>query len=549
MVGGGESRKSSQMTILGRPLAALTLLTLACSSPRSSISSAATDGAAPYLTELELSVSGLLAPSSPIELVPAFSPAVFDYYVRCAAEVNALAVSMTASPGASSAVVQPIRSPAQPTQTVTLSANENQAIVATATAGNVTTEYWVRCLPHDFPVMNMAKHVQAGTPPRGYYLLGTSLPATGAQWGYAMVLNGDGVPVWYTHGPNGSGVDDVDDVVAGAVSFLPSFGQHPFEIHHLDPPKTTYAAPSGAELDTHELRVLANGHYLVISAPTVSGFDLTGLVAPLPDGGIERFGPGSSIADCDLVEFDPTTGAVAWKWVGADHFDPVKDSTSPQASENRSLPDGGVVLDVFHCNSIDIDPENGNLLVSARDMSSVFYIERSTGKVLWKMGGTSYSTDNAHFVQVADPFYQQHDARFQPGWSSRCGGSGQISLFDDHSHTMRPARGVVYDLTVGNADGGSSGEDCGAGQSATVAWQYESTANSNDQGSFRISSDGSRVIDWGTIGGGRPVFTEVDLEGHDLLDFYFSDHDVSYRVIKAPLTAFDLSVLRRTAGQ
>jgi Arylsulfotransferase (ASST) len=506
----------------------------------------------PYLTRLDVSASGDGGVPE-VELVPSFSSKVFDYYVRCAAEANTLTVSLTAAPGALGAIVQPTASAASPSQTVTLGVNENQAIVATATAGSATTEYWVRCLPHDFPPMKMTPHAGAGTPPPGYYLVGTSLPAIGAPWGYAMILNGDGVPVWYAHGPAASGIQDVDDVVPGAVSFFPTSGQGVIEIDQLDPWATTSAAPSGAPLDIHELRVLPSGHYLVLSNPTTTGVDLTGVSIHEADGGTVELGPGSSIVDCDIVEFDPTTGAVAWQWVGSEHFDPAKDSTGHQVAFGVTSPDGGQVIDVFHCNSIDVDPASGNLLVSARYMNALFYVERSTGDVLWKMGGVAYTPDHAPYVPVDDAFYEQHDARLLPGWSEACsGGSGQVSMFDDHTGGRGPARGIVYDVVVGAADGGTTAGDCGTSEGgapgATVAWQYEGTSSSDDRGSFRVGADGSRVIDWGTIGPRHPVFTEVDVMGRDLLDFYFTQNDVSYRAIKAPLTAFDLGVLRTTAG-
>jgi hypothetical protein len=53
----------------------------------------------------------------------------------------------------------------------------------------------------------------------------------------------------------------------------------------------------------------------------------------------------------------------------------------------ESGPRGVGEPDPFHCNSIDVEPATGNLLVSGRHMDSIFYIERSTGKILWKMGG------------------------------------------------------------------------------------------------------------------------------------------------------------------
>jgi hypothetical protein len=61
-------------------------------------------------------------------------------------------------------------------------------------------------------------------------------------------------------------------------------------------------------------------------------------------------------------------------------------------------------------------------------------------------------------------------------------------------------------------------------------------------------ADGSRIIGWGLGPTPYLVFTEVDVQGDDLLDFYFTDNNSSYRAIKVPLTALDRGVLRRTAG-
>jgi hypothetical protein len=443
---------------------------------------------------------------------------------------------------------------------------ENQAIVVVATEGAATSEYWVRCLPHDFPKLAMTAHADAGAPPPGYYLVGNLMAAASA--GYAMALDGNGVPVWYRALPAGLGVLDVDDPVSGAISYVPYSATvlEDFVIHQLSPASTTTLAPDGFPTDTHELRVLPNGHYLVLSYPFTSGVDLTGLsIAPTVDGGAPTvLGPGSTIQDCAVVEFD-ASGTVVTSWLASDHFDPASDSTLPLTGfgAGSTLPDGGAVYDVFHCNSIDVDPANGNLLVSAREMDSIFYVEWPGGKVLWKMGGASASKDGAAYVTVADPFFRQHDARLQPGWSSACnGGSGQISLFDDESAKPGPARGVVYDVVVGGAgdggaDGGGTGGigDCdggaldgGAPGQATVAWQYEGTVSSSATGSFRISADGSRVIGWGLGGAAARTFTEVDVGGHPLLDFAFTDGNSTYRAIKVPLVAFDLGVLRSTAG-
>jgi hypothetical protein len=516
--------------------------------------SEAAEAGDPSLTEL--SVTAKVERTPPLSLVPRFSPTIHDYYVRCAAGANALVVSMTAAPGDESRLIQPIKSPVSPEQTLSVTVDENQAIVAVASSGAKTVEYWVRCLPPTFPRLEMTLHPEAGTSTPGYYLLGNDVVLAG-QRGYAMVLDVNGVPVWYAS-YLGRGVINVDSTVSGAISFISSSVGVPYEILELDSLTTSYVTMGGKPSDPHEFRVLSNGDYLLFDQGVRTGIDLTGLVIPLGDGGEQTLGPNEDIYACDIVEVDKK-GNVVWRWVATDHFDPVKDVSFIEPA--LSGPGGTPLFQPFHCNSIDVD-ESGNLLVSARNMDSIFYVERSTSKVLWKMGGKSYSIDGATYVPVADPFHRQHDARLQPGWTSTCsgaGGSGQISVFDDETAEPGPARAVVYDVNVAApeaSDGGVRGDggsgDCGtaapdAGASlATRAWQYKGSASIDVQGSFRVTSDGSRVIGWGISGG--HAFTEVDVAGNDLLDFYFPDGLGTYRVIKVPMTKFDLSVLRNTAG-
>jgi hypothetical protein len=527
------------------------------------------DGGPPVLTMLRVSEAPTGDASTSPSLVPHFSPSVHDYYVRCTSPENSLTVSMTASPGAKSLLSQPIATASSPKQTVTLTVNENQAIVALATDGSSSTEYWVRCLPPNFPLMQWTEHDEAGARTAGYYLLGSALGAPSA--GYAMILDVNGVPVWYKGVEAGAGVYNVDDIVDGAVSFKPFPSHDPWEINHLDPLLTTYLEPAYARsgmssapvfANEHELRLLRNQNFLIFSYPVKVGVDLSGMKVPLSDGGVEVLGSSEKIQDCQVVEFEPA-GKVVWSWLATDHFDPVKDSTYPQlAPPDPSLADGGSTYDVFHCNSIDVDAQE-NLLVSARHMDSVFYVERPSGRVLWKMGGATYTDpkDDATYVPVMDPFYRQHDARFQSGWTSSCGmGSGPVSVFDDETEEPGPARAVIYDVDVHTAadEGGLAG-DCGAPDAAgsghgqaTRTWQYKGALTSTSLGSFRFAADGSRMIGWGapadTGSLTKLTFSEVDSAGHDMLDFYFLDGNISYRAFKVPVSNFDLGTLRKTAG-
>ncbi len=476
-------------------------------------------------------------------LTPAFSACVHDYYVRCSSGTNGLDVSMTPSQGARVALTEPMKlSATDARRSVHVDLAENQALVATASNARSSEEYWVRCLPEDFPWIRMEAHPSAGTPPPGYYLVGNQIVGLGP--GYAMILDGRGVPVWYVRQAAGSVVVDVDVVVPGAISFFPATSQpQQIEFHYVDPVSTTYVAPP--HFNPHELRLLRNGHFQVLGGINTTGVDLTGLSVSLPDAGVIDLGPGSTIED-QLIYGVDGAGRAAWSWLASEHLDAAKESTGPLAA----LRNHTILVDTFHANSIDVDPSTGNLLVSMRNLDALLYIDKTTGKVLWKMGGTEHSHDHPIYVPVKDAFDCQHDARFQPGWSTPCWGwQGQISMFDDQSTTAAPARGVVYDVTVVRPDlPPGCMAPAGAVTGATVAWEYRGGRNSGSTGSFRISPDGSRVIGWGSGGVPGLAFSEVDADGNDLLDFYFASGNSTFRAIKVPLTAFNLEVLRRTAG-
>jgi hypothetical protein len=472
------------------------------------------DTDAPTLTSLVL---------SPVTLMPAFSPDIHDYYVRCAAGGNEVEVTMKPSAGATAAVAQPS---VHSGNEATLAVAENDAIVATASKGGVKTSYWVRCLPHDFPAFSFTTLDTSSSPSPGYYLVGTRLPKP-TDNGYAIVLDTRGVPVWYRATKPGTEASNIDVLRPNVISFVDesayTFDSYSgsYSAYSLATGTVSKVAPNGSPLDPHELVYLDNGDYLIFSWPIESNIDLTGL---------GKFGTNEYMIDCVIQEVNPS-GETVWGWDAMDHFDPAKDSVRPITTSVRdSTGIEHTVIDTFHCNSIDVDPK-GDLLVSSRLMDSIFMISKATGTVLWKLGGASYNRDNAPFIAIeGDPmngFHGQHDARLQP--------NGNISVYDDQMSHVGPARGLVlsYDLTA---------------RKASIVSQFLGTVSASAMGSFRIQPDGSAIIGWG-ISTKNPTFTDIDENGKARLEFSLLDGDASYRATKVDTSALDLDLLRSTAGQ
>ena len=454
-------------------------------------------------------------------LRPAFSPSIYDYAVVCSTGTNTLTLDMTAIAGGAVSLSTPSTTSWAPSASVPVSLIEDQAAVVLAQdATGFTQQYWIRCLPHDFPLVTASAYPAVGSPTAGWYLIG-SLFLTAGSGPYAMIVDANGTPIWYHRMASGQGnptiVEPLPDSAVGiTTTSSPSIGT----LYHLNTWTTQAISTVGIPLDNHELRLLPNGDFMLLSNPKLTGVNLTGLT---------NYGPNSTILDCAVQEVDPQ-GNLVWEWRASDHTDPVKESVVPAGVGSDKSP-----ADVYHCNSVDVNA-SGDVLISFRHMNAVLFVSKTTGNVVWKLGGTAYNKDGALLLAIqSDPetaFSMQHDARFRP--------NGNISLFDDHSAPAGipgVARGVEYAL------------DLGAGR-AHVVWQYQGTADSGFLGSFRRYADGTNLIGWGYYTGtDNLAFTEVDATGHDLLDMVFESRgNSSYRAEKVPIGTFDIDALRGTAG-
>jgi hypothetical protein len=258
--------------------------------------------------------------------------------------------------------------------------------------------------------------------------------------------------------------------------------------------------------DGHELRLLTNGDALLLTFPIVD------------------VDAGTRIGDCEIQEVD-AQGGLVWSWDALDHVDIGKESITEQVTKVNGVD----VVDVFHCNSIDVD-SSGNLLLSMRHTSALYFIDRATGMVAWKLGGTSWVGDGgAHVAVVNDSqgtFSLQHDARFS---------ASGVTLFDDHGSSTGVARGVEYAIDLG-------------AQTATPIFQFLGTGQSQFEGSFRRQADGHSVIGWGHVATDPRTFTEVDAQGSDVLDVTIAGV-TSYRAVKVPTSQLDIALLRATCAK
>lgn len=159
----------------------------------------------------------------------------------------------------------------------------------------------------------------------------------------------------------------------------------------------------------------------------------------------------------------------------------------------------------FDPNAAVFTPDH-QVLLSMRNVSSVWLVDRATAKVRWRLGG-----DRSDFTFVDDPlggFSFQHYARMLP--------DGQVLMFDNGNERENPySRAVQYRL------------DPKAG-TATMTWQYAhpSKLYSVGGGSAHRKADGNTVIAWAM----QSLISEVDPGGELLWEMKTSCTAI-YRVI------------------
>lgn len=249
-------------------------------------------------------------------------------------------------------------------------------------------------------------------------------------------------------------------------------------------------AVNGLMGDLHEFILTPEGTALFTAYETRSA-DLSAVGGP--KNGI--------LLDSLFQEVDLTSGRLLMQWRASDHVALEESYVKPWPQASRKW-------DFFHINSIDVDSD-GNLLVSGRHTWTVYKIDRSTGSVLWRLGGKR--SDFAFETGAA--FSWQHHVRHHPG--------GTLSIFDNGAglyKTEKHSRGIVISLDL-------------VKKTASLLREYlpDPSVLASSQGSVQLLDDGHVFIGWGA----EPYFSEYDANGTIIFDERLPLPCHSYRAFKA----------------
>ncbi len=241
----------------------------------------------------------------------------------------------------------------------------------------------------------------------------------------------------------------------------------------------TYSA-IGYPTDNHEFLMRPNGN-VILMIYDAQIVDMSQYV----DGGETD----AVVIGLVLQEIDPQRNVV-FEWRSWDHI-PITD-TRFDLTRNP--------LDYVHGNSIEVDTD-GNWIISSRNIDEVTKIDRTTGEIMWRMGGKA--NEFTFIPDDGEPFFDQHDARRVS--------NGNITIFDNRSRGRdNYARAVEYTVDEEN-------------KIAYRVWEHlEYGGPSKAMGNAQRLANGNTLIGWGSM---YPSISEVSADGETVWQMEFEQFE------------------------
>jgi hypothetical protein len=342
-------------------------------------------------------------------------------------------------------------------------------------------------LPSDFPFATVT--ISNNPSPGKIFLTCFSFfPTYGT---YLMIFNNDGTPLFYRKMPGPT--TDFKKISNGNLVYYDNFK---FKYYELDTNYfivDSFYTGNGYITDQHELEYLENGNAYLMSYDPV----IVNMSQIVPGGDSNALVTGLIVQEIDVNK------NVIFQWRSWDHI-PITDC------ENVSLLED--TIDYVHGNAIEYDTD-GNIMISSRHLNEITKINRSTGNIMWRLGG--YNNNHFTFINDSVKFNYQHDIRRLK--------NGNITLFDNgNAHNPPFSRAVEYELDEQT-------------KTAKLVWQFRSNPDifGPFMGNVQRLDNGNTIIGWGgTINEPVTTVTEVSPDGTKLFEMKLPNFVFSYRAYR-----------------
>ena len=410
--------------------------------------------------------------------------------------------------------------------------------------------YYVRCLPDDFPRIDLEVKA-AGKTPSGFYMLpyySRSLEGQTFSSSYYIITDSKGTPVWYRRNSGGSTVimsDGVGGLITQGVlnGVSPGAGRPENSIKYIKLDGSTVKDLKPSDPLVRPAFRAANGNLILLSAPRRENVDFSVLGTKFKDnssGVCPTSRKSVSVQGLRITEMSPN-GDVVWD---VDLTDQIGFDEPSQASiVNIGLPGGEAecVLDLFHQNHVSMAEDGSGYVVSLR-WSGVYFIDRVTKTITWKIGGTT--TANSLKVQ-SDPLGVAGPVAQHGGVLTA---DNRLLVFDNQLQKHILARAVEYYIDPLSKTA-THLHSFGLDASFCVTTDGTLSCPANSQGNAEYLQNGDVLVSWGNTDGRSHLATIFDPNGREIASLHSRSVKANvFSVYHAPSNAFNLNELRRQAN-
>ena len=349
-------------------------------------------------------------------------------------------------------------------------------------------------VPQDIPHFTVTT---TGSDPAEGYIFVAPFYWTRAKIGsYLLILNDQGQLVYYQSVADALDAWDFKEQPNGLLSYYDQKSSTFYLMNSHYQVVDRYQAGDGYFADLHDLQVLPNGNAFLM-AYDAETIDMSKIV----EGGKTN----AIVTGLIIQELDPSKNVI-FEWRSWDHFS-LFNSTSSLTDQS---------IDLVHGNSLALS-NDGNLLLSSRDLDEITKINLQTGDVMWRLGGK----ENMFTFVNSQTFAYQHDVRQLP--------NGDLTVFDNQGtqEVPAPSEGMEYKIDETN-------------KTVTQVWGFTRTPPvfATFLGDVQTLSDGNMVVGWGTPSQAKGysfvTMTEVNPNNQTIFELIFDQPYVSYRAFRFP---------------
>lgn len=440
-------------------------------------------------------------------LYPEFDPEIKDYYITSINTLNTIEVTLN-DYDASKTIY--INNRKVTTKTTQLHLNPGEDIVVRfVKSPNETTTYTIHYLPEDLPE---AHTITQNNPAEGYILINMfELTATGPkEYSYIAILNNEGFPVYYKKLPykaviNFKYFETIDNKKRFSYSINDTgktvIMNEKFEILQ-ELALLPYNGHGSYPIDNHDFIYLNDNHYILPGIITRENVDMT------------AYGGSNAVDLVEVVIQEILNNQVVFEWNSANYPELLAATDPVYYAQYATNPK----VDYFHFNSLSIDPNDQNFIVSARHTNQLYKINRTSGEIMWRFGGSSDNFNLSGNEIISHP----HHATILP--------NGRLLVFDNGvTKTPKQTRIAEFEIDPINS-------------TANLTYEYFDIGRYFDiMGSVQKLDNGNYFIGWGgnvtsQVNANKSDITEINANGTVVLDISFTNNPnsftYSYRALK-----------------